>query len=142
LHKYDGYWRDSAGKPLKEALYEAKVGAELIRPAPSMDAEAARAHGVPACQPVAWMHEFKDPHTGERRCEPRLNKPQDYELLPGDTVRPLVYAAGVRVDAPSREDVQFLIDLAAKESTSTFERRTLVRIARQLAYGVGGLDGR
>jgi hypothetical protein len=43
---------------------------------------------------VAWMHEFNDPHTGQRSREPRLNRPKDYELQPGDTVRALVYAAG------------------------------------------------
>lgn len=42
LHKYDGYWRDSAGKPLKDALYEAKVGAMLIRQSPQMDPATAR----------------------------------------------------------------------------------------------------
>jgi hypothetical protein len=34
---------------------------------------------------------------------------------------------------PTREDVQFLIDLAAKDRVSAFERRSLVRIARCLA---------
>lgn len=29
LHVYDGYWRDSVGKTLKEALAEAKHGAQL-----------------------------------------------------------------------------------------------------------------
>lgn len=33
----------------------------------------------------------------------------------------------------AREDVQFLIDLAAQERVSAFERRTLVHIARQLS---------
>jgi predicted RNase H-like HicB family nuclease len=32
LHKYDGYWRESAGKTLKEALQEAKEGALLVSP--------------------------------------------------------------------------------------------------------------
>jgi hypothetical protein len=52
LHVYDGYWRESAGKTLKEALYEAKVGAQLIRAAPPMDPEAARPAAVerPAAQ--------------------------------------------------------------------------------------------
>lgn len=46
LHKYDGYWRDSAGKPLKDALHEAKVGAMLIPAPKQMDPEAARNAGV------------------------------------------------------------------------------------------------
>jgi hypothetical protein len=45
--------------------------------------------------PVAWMHEFTDPFTGERRQEARRKKPSDFELQPGDTLRPMVYAAGV-----------------------------------------------
>lgn len=52
LHKYDGYWRDSAGKPLRDALHEAKVGAQLIRPAHQMDPEAARTAGVKTCEPT------------------------------------------------------------------------------------------
>lgn len=40
-YKYDGYWRDSAGKPLKDALYEAKVGAMLLKPPPTMGHAAA-----------------------------------------------------------------------------------------------------
>lgn len=60
--------------------------------------------GVAAVAPAAWMHEFKDPHTGERRCEPRLHKPKDYDLLPSDTVRPLVYADGVALGANASPD--------------------------------------
>jgi predicted RNase H-like HicB family nuclease len=32
LKCYDGWWRDSAGKPLKDALQEAKEGAMLVKP--------------------------------------------------------------------------------------------------------------
>jgi predicted RNase H-like HicB family nuclease len=32
LHAYDGYWLDSAGKSLKEALQRAKEGAMLVKP--------------------------------------------------------------------------------------------------------------
>lgn len=42
LHVYDGYWRDSVGKPLKDAIYEAKMGAGLIPPSPSMDPQRKR----------------------------------------------------------------------------------------------------
>lgn len=46
-------------------------------------------------------------------------------------------AAGVAASGgSSREDVQFLIDLAAQDRISAFERRTLARIARQPASGV------
>lgn len=52
LYVYDGYWRDSAGKTAKEALYEAKVGAMLIPKSPSMDPFAVRGSagnaGVPS----------------------------------------------------------------------------------------------
>ena len=40
---YDGWWRDSAGKTLKEALYEAKAGSLLLPKRPSMDPERTRA---------------------------------------------------------------------------------------------------
>lgn len=56
----------------------------------------------PSDKPVAWMHEFTDPFTSERRCEPRRNRPSDFELQPGDTVRPLIYAPGVAVGAPAQ----------------------------------------
>jgi hypothetical protein len=39
---YDGWWADSAGKPLKDALYEAKVGAMLLPKPPLMDPLRAR----------------------------------------------------------------------------------------------------
>lgn len=48
LHVYDGYWRDSVGKPLKAALHEAKVGAGLIPQPASMDQEAQCNAGVQA----------------------------------------------------------------------------------------------
>lgn len=72
-----------------ENLRQSRETATLIE-------QARRIAGVAAVAPAAWMHEFKDPHTGERRHEPRLHKPKDYELLPGETVRPLAYADGVQ----------------------------------------------
>jgi hypothetical protein len=51
-----------------------------------------------------------------------------------EQARPLpVTSAPPAIEAPSREDVQFLIDLAAQDFIPAFTRRTLVRIARQLA---------
>lgn len=44
-------------------------------------------------RPVAWMHEFTYPHTGQRRQEPRLHRPKDYELQPGDVVTPMYFRA-------------------------------------------------
>ncbi len=41
-YAYDGWWRDSAGRPLKDALYQAKVGAGLIPPSPPMTPSAGR----------------------------------------------------------------------------------------------------
>jgi hypothetical protein len=68
---------------------------------------------LPDGEPVAWMHEFTDPHSGSRYREPRQHRPADYERQPGDTVRPLMYADGVTVDAPSREQfVKRAMDLA------------------------------
>jgi hypothetical protein len=47
-------------------------------------------------EPAAWAHEYTDPHTDDRRVEPRQHKPRDYELLPGDVVTPLFTASQLR----------------------------------------------
>ncbi len=56
-------------------------------------------------EPAAWMHEWTSPATGKREREARTHKPQEYELTPGDTVRPLAYGDL----APARE-AQMLTD--------------------------------
>jgi Lar family restriction alleviation protein len=43
----------------------------------------------PVGEPVAWLLEFTDPHDGKRSRTVWMNKPRDYELMPGDTVSPL-----------------------------------------------------
>ena len=61
-------------------------------------AKEAKEHRVRACdgaQPVAWLHEFTDPHDGTRRRATWMNPPHDYDLQPGDTVTPLYAALGV-----------------------------------------------
>ena len=37
MRVYDGYWHGSAERTAKDALYEAKVGAGLLKPSPRMD---------------------------------------------------------------------------------------------------------
>jgi hypothetical protein len=54
-----------------------------------LDSAIAKLEAALPLQPVAWMWEFTDPHTGERRQEARKNKPREYELLPGELVTPL-----------------------------------------------------
>jgi hypothetical protein len=86
-----------------EAVYSPRL-VPLV--AGTVGAEACEAPSLPVTnlkpQYPAWMHEFTDPHTGQRAREPRLHRPADYELQPGDTVRPLVYADDVpALDASS-----------------------------------------
>lgn len=73
--------------------------------------------GVLACdgaQPVAWLHEFTDPHDGTRRRATWMNLPRDYDLQPSDTVTPLYTAAGVDVGSQDQQGrvAQVIADFA------------------------------
>lgn len=69
-------------------------------------------------EPVAWMHTFTDPFSGERRSEPRRNRPSNSEILPGDTVRPLIYG-DVAHPATAGSDAR---DAAQKERAAILEQ--------------------
>lgn len=87
-------------------------------------------------EPVAWMYNYVNPFSGEREEHATRHKPKDYELQPGDTVRPLVYAAAQPVareplteGAIAREGLRIL-DLMHKEGGLSDENLSRLNHAR------------
>lgn len=93
-------WAAKPKAPARGVMACAFCGA--VEPIPHK-LDCARPRGVLAVGPVAWMHEYTDPHTGQRAREVRRNKPSDAELLPGDTLRPLAYADGVEIPLKEKD---------------------------------------
>lgn len=110
--------------PAAVAVIEASaLGRAALSRASGAAMARAQINAIPASpEAVAWAHEFTNPHDGSRQLDLRRNRPTASDLMPGDTVRLMVYWDATHSAAPPQTILLAVAEAAIRERMDAYSR--------------------